>query len=283
MEFGLVWCRTGCLLTPLVSIQNPGSSKQVEVCPRVVRKFQLFFPALKKKQSPRNSWTQFFFEPFLPHVWDSVFFQSWNFRTTLGQTYPCLLEPGFWILTKGVKRQPVRHQTRPNSTKCWGWSNLGIIYPLTCREWEEKIILNVVILGNNFPQKSIHITCLIGSVVLNKDHQREMVLIVLDSRSFPTAVTPTAVAPTANQFEPYWIILNLIGIFWTISDYSEPYEIILNDIELLSRPGRSQGLLYKQPRHSLIQSLIKWVILFLPQLYGATTPKRLEIALPILK
>ena len=29
------------LLTPLVNIQNPGSSKQEEVCPRVVQKFQL--------------------------------------------------------------------------------------------------------------------------------------------------------------------------------------------------------------------------------------------------
>ena len=33
---------TGCLLTPLVSIQNPGSSKQEEICPRVVQTFQLW-------------------------------------------------------------------------------------------------------------------------------------------------------------------------------------------------------------------------------------------------
>ena len=40
--------------------------------------------------------------------------------------------------------------------------------------------------------------------VLNKDHQRMMVdpmlMIVLDLRSFLTAVTPTAVAPTAVIF-----------------------------------------------------------------------------------
>ena len=42
-----------------------------------------------------------------------------------------MLEPWFWILTKGVKRQPVRYQTRPNSTKCWGWSNLLPIHSST--------------------------------------------------------------------------------------------------------------------------------------------------------
>ena len=40
---------------------------------------------------------------------------------------------------------------------------------------------------------------------------------------------------------------------------------------IFSRPGRSQGLLNKQPRD---YSLIKSVILFLPKLYGAVTPKR---------
>ena len=48
---------------------------------------------------------------------------------------------------------------------------------------------------------------------------------------------------------------------------------------IISRPGRSQGLLYKQPRDSLTDS----VSLFLPQLYGAATPKRLEIALLVIK
>ena len=54
--------------------------------------------------------TLFFSEHFPPCL-GLCFFQSWNFLTTLGQTSSCLLEPGFWILTKGVKRQPVRHQT----------------------------------------------------------------------------------------------------------------------------------------------------------------------------
>ena len=136
-----------CEISPLVSIQSPGSSKQGEVCPRVVWTFQLwkknrvpdmggnaleknwvptfcglcFFPELEKTESTKSEDSVFFraFPP-PPHVWDFVFFQSWNFLTTLGQTSSCLLEPGFWILTKGVKRQPVRHQTRPNSSQVLG-------------------------------------------------------------------------------------------------------------------------------------------------------------------
>ena len=46
----------------------------------------------------------------------------------------------------------------------------------------------------------------------NKDHQRMMVdqmfMIVQNLRLFLTDVTPTAVAPTADQFGPYWTILN---------------------------------------------------------------------------
>ena len=49
--------------------------------------------------------------------------------------------------------------------------------------------------------------------------------------------------------------------------------------QIFSRPGQSQRLLYKQPRDSLINS----VSLVLPQFYGAATPKRLEIALPVIK
>ena len=52
---------------------------------------------------------------------------------------------------------------------------------------------------------------------LNKDHQRMMVdpmfMIVKNVRLFLTAVTPTAVAPTADQFGPYWTILNHIKPF----------------------------------------------------------------------
>ena len=46
-----------------------------------------------------------------------------------------------------------------------------------------------------------------------------------------------------------------------------------------SRPGRNQGLLYKEPR----DSLIKLVSLFLRQVYGAATAKRFEITLQLIK
>ena len=52
---------------------------------------------------------------------------------------------------------------------------------------------------------------------------------------------------------------------------------------VISRPGRSQGLLYKQPLNQLIHSFIQSLILFLPQFYGAATPERLEIDLPVIK
>ena len=51
------------------------------------------------------------------------------------------------------------------------------------------------------------------------------------------------------------------------------------EYKIISRPGRSQGLLYKHLCHWLSQS----VSLFLPQLYGAATPKRFEIALTVMK
>ena len=37
----------------------------------------------EKKQSPRASWTLFFSEPFLPHVWDSVFFRPLKIISSL--------------------------------------------------------------------------------------------------------------------------------------------------------------------------------------------------------
>ena len=120
-----------------------------EVGPRVVRTFQLWKKtesqtwgrnALKKnrvltfcglcffleleKNKVHKKWGLCFFTAFPPNVWDSVFFQSWNVRTTVGKMSSCLMEPGFWILTKGVKRQLVRGQTRPNSNQVLGWSKL---------------------------------------------------------------------------------------------------------------------------------------------------------------
>ena len=92
-------CFAGCVAKRLIHHQHLGS--QLSWTPelektRVNKKWGLFFP-----QHPP------------PHFCDYVWIQSWNARTTLGQTFPRLLEPGFWILTKGVNRQPVQGQLRP--------------------------------------------------------------------------------------------------------------------------------------------------------------------------
>ena len=94
------------LLTPLVSIQNPGSTEQEEVGPRVVGTFQPrhgaggreccgkkknTFSSSGKKQSPQKVRTH----SISPPVSGTLFFQSWNVWTTLGPTSLCILEPVF--------------------------------------------------------------------------------------------------------------------------------------------------------------------------------------------
>ena len=66
--------------------------------------------------------------------------------------------------------------------------------------------------------------------------------------------------------------------------YCSEVHLLINTICILgSQCGQSQGLLYKQARHELINPLIQLVSLFLQQLYGAATPKRLEIGVPVIK
>ena len=74
----------------------------------------------EKKQSPRISWTQFFFRPFLPHVWDSVFFQSSKTVSALDTPSCNFSEPGIWILTKRGYRHPVLVLPYPNSVQVLG-------------------------------------------------------------------------------------------------------------------------------------------------------------------
>ena len=69
----------------------------------------------EKKQSPRVLGLCFFSHHFPPHAWDSVFFRTLKLASPLSLTSWHFSESGFWILTKGVKPQPVRYQTRPNS------------------------------------------------------------------------------------------------------------------------------------------------------------------------
>ena len=100
MEFGLVWPPTGCRLTPLMSIQNPDPEKCQEVSERELASFSV----MKKNRVPDmgEKWCG---KKQSPRVLGLCFFlTSWHFSGS-----------GFWILTKGVKRQPVGGQTRPNS------------------------------------------------------------------------------------------------------------------------------------------------------------------------
>ena len=50
-----------------------------------------------------------------------------------------------------------------------------------------------------------------------------MLLIVQNSRWFLSAVTPTAVAPTADQFGPYYTSLDHIELVWTPLNQFGPY------------------------------------------------------------
>ena len=75
-----------------------------------------FVDSSSGKKRVHKKWGLCFFHSISPHVLDSVFFQSLNVWTILEQTSSFLLEPGFWILSKGVKRQPVQGQPWQNST-----------------------------------------------------------------------------------------------------------------------------------------------------------------------
>ena len=76
-------------MTPLVSIQNPGSENVQEVRERGLDSFSF----LKKTESQawgRNGKKKrkkvlktFFFKPFLPHAWDSVFLRTLKLQSAL--------------------------------------------------------------------------------------------------------------------------------------------------------------------------------------------------------
>ena len=81
------------------------------------------FQCSEKKQSPMHRGgglvrTQEPRTPILPHVWDSVVFRTLRLTSSLFLTLSntaIFSVSGFWILTKGVKQQPVRGQPWPNS------------------------------------------------------------------------------------------------------------------------------------------------------------------------
>ena len=118
MEFGLVWYLTGWGLTPLVSIQNPDSEKFQEVSERGLASFSVLKKTecqawggngAGKKTESKNSWTLFF------HTISPPCLRTLKLASPLSLTSWHFSETGFWILTKGVKPQPVRGQTSPNS------------------------------------------------------------------------------------------------------------------------------------------------------------------------
>ena len=122
---------------PGSNIQNPGSSKQEEVTSRGVRKFSALKKtesqtwggnAVKKNRVPTFLWLCFFlaleknrvdemwglvfFHSISPHVWDSVFFHSWNGRTPLSPTSSCILELVFRLWLPSMLWHYNLHQTK---------------------------------------------------------------------------------------------------------------------------------------------------------------------------
>ena len=77
-----------------------------------------------------------------------------------------MLEPGFWILTKGVKRQPVQGQPRPNSTQVSGMEQ----HNFQSNQWSEVRGQRLRLVGDNREVK-------LGSAVSDQPFQ-----IVQDER-----------------------------------------------------------------------------------------------------
>ena len=86
---------------------------------------------LWKKQSPRHGVKMvrekknFCSHHFSP-MSGTLFFRTLKLASSLSLTYRHFSGPGFWILTKGVKRQPVRGQPCQNSIKVFGMEQPNI-------------------------------------------------------------------------------------------------------------------------------------------------------------
>ena len=78
----------------------------------------------EKKQSPRASWTLFFSEPFLPHVWDSVFFRPLKIISSLLSVPEIFQHQGSGNSFRGAKGSLYWFCPIQILSKCWGWSNL---------------------------------------------------------------------------------------------------------------------------------------------------------------
>ena len=77
-----------------------------------------------KKQSPRSSWTLFFFRPFPPHVWDSVFFRPLKMISSLLSVPEIFQHQGSGNSFRGAKGSLYWSCPIQIPPKCWRWSNL---------------------------------------------------------------------------------------------------------------------------------------------------------------
>ena len=82
--------------------------------------------SLRAEYKSKSSWTLFFKNIISPHAWDSFFFRTLKLASPLSLTSWNFSVSGFWILTKGVKLQPVRGQTSPNSIKVLGMEHPSV-------------------------------------------------------------------------------------------------------------------------------------------------------------
>ena len=72
----------------------------------------------------RNFWTLFIFEPFLPHVWDSVFFKPLKMKSSLYTPSWYFQHHGSGNSFRGAKGSLYWSCPIQIPSKCWGWSNL---------------------------------------------------------------------------------------------------------------------------------------------------------------
>ena len=125
MEFWRGWPRTGCRLTPLVSIQNPGPEKCQEVRERELCFFSVLSPRhggemVWKKQSSRVLGLCFFSHHFPP----CLGLRHWK-NKVLSLSLPDIFQDqGSGYSLRGPKGILYRISPIQIPSKCWGWSNL---------------------------------------------------------------------------------------------------------------------------------------------------------------
>ena len=118
-----------------------------------------------------------------------------------------------------------------------------------------------------------------SNLVSDKENKKKNPLLTCSVVSFRTFIT-TVLQIKGMCYVANWITYRKYN--WNKVPINVFFFIYCHII--WSRHGQSQGLLYKHLSliHSLINSFIKWSF-SLPQLFGAATPKRLEIGLSVIK